>query len=44
MQTHRMAIVFLLCLAALPGAAILVTSICFNLLTDGLRQAMDVRA
>jgi len=30
--------------AALPGAAILVTSICFNLLTDGLRQAMDVRA
>jgi peptide/nickel transport system permease protein len=30
--------------AAIPGAAILLTSICFNLLTDGLRQAMDVRA
>jgi len=29
--------------AALPGVAILMTSICFNLLSDGLRSAMDVR-
>jgi len=29
--------------AALPGAAIVVTSLCFNLLSDGLRSAMDVR-
>jgi peptide/nickel transport system permease protein len=30
--------------SALPGAAILITSVAFNLLSDGLRQAMDVRA
>jgi peptide/nickel transport system permease protein len=30
-------------LAALPGVAILVTSMCFNLLSDGLRTAMDTR-
>jgi peptide/nickel transport system permease protein len=29
--------------AALPGAMIFVTSIAFNLLADGIRQAMDVR-
>ena len=29
--------------AALPGVMIFITSICFNLLSDGLRQAMDVR-
>ena len=29
--------------AALPGAMIFVTSMCFNLMSDGLRQAMDVR-
>jgi peptide/nickel transport system permease protein len=28
---------------ALPGIAILVTSICFNLVSDGVRAAMDVR-
>ena len=28
---------------AVPGAAIFVTSICFNLVSDGLRSAMDVR-
>ena len=28
---------------ALPGLMIFVTSICFNLLSDGLRNAMDVR-
>lgn len=30
-------------IAALPGVAIFLTSMCFNLLSDGLRQAMDVR-
>lgn len=29
--------------AALPGAAIFLTSMCFNLLSDGLRSAMDVK-
>ena len=29
--------------AALPGAMIFVTSMCFNLMSDGLRQAMDMR-
>jgi peptide/nickel transport system permease protein len=29
--------------AALPGAMIFVTSMCFNLTSDGLRHAMDVR-
>ena len=29
--------------AALPGVFIFVTSMCFNLLSDGLRSAMDVR-
>ena len=28
---------------AVPGAAIFVTSMCFNLVSDGLRAAMDVR-
>lgn len=28
---------------ALPGAAIFITSICFNLVSDGVRSAMDVR-
>lgn len=28
---------------AVPGAAIFITSICFNLVSDGLRSAMDVR-
>ena len=30
--------------AAIPGAMIFVTSMCFNLLSDGLRRAMSVRA
>ncbi len=30
--------------AALPGAMIFIVSICFNLLSDGMRSAMDVRA
>jgi peptide/nickel transport system permease protein len=29
--------------AALPGAMIFLTSICFNLMSDGLRAAMDVK-
>ena len=29
--------------AALPGVMIFVTSMCFNLMSDGLRQAMDLR-
>ena len=29
--------------AALPGVMILMTSLCFNLLSDGLRSAMDLR-
>ena len=29
--------------AALPGVMIFVTSMCFNLLSDGLRSAMDVK-
>ena len=28
---------------ALPGVAIFITSICFNLVSDGVRGAMDVR-
>lgn len=28
---------------AVPGAAIFITSMCFNLVSDGLRSAMDVR-
>jgi len=30
-------------LAAIPGLAILITSVCFNILSDGLRSAMDTR-
>lgn len=30
-------------LAALPGVLIFITSMCFNLISDGLRSAMDVR-
>lgn len=30
-------------LSALPGLAIFITSVCFNLISDGLRAAMDVR-
>jgi peptide/nickel transport system permease protein len=30
-------------ICALPGVMIFITSMCFNLLSDGLRQAMDVR-
>jgi ABC-type dipeptide/oligopeptide/nickel transport system permease component len=30
-------------IAALPGVMIFITSMCFNLTSDGLRHAMDVR-
>jgi peptide/nickel transport system permease protein len=30
-------------LAALPGVMIFLTSLCFNLISDGLRSALDVR-
>jgi peptide/nickel transport system permease protein len=29
--------------AALPGLMIFATSMCFNLMSDGVRSAMDVR-
>jgi len=29
--------------AVTPGVMILITSVCFNLLSDGLRTAMDVK-
>ena len=31
-------------LCALPGLAIFITSLSFNLVSDGLRQAMDVKS
>jgi peptide/nickel transport system permease protein len=31
-------------ICALPGVAIFVTSLSFNMVSDGLRQAMDVKA
>lgn len=43
LNTLRQAIYVAPLLAALPGACIFATSICFNLLSDGLRAAMDVR-
>lgn len=44
LNTLRTAIYINPLVAMLPGACIFATSICFNLLSDGLRQAMDVRA
>ena len=43
LNTLRQAIYIQPVICALPGVAILVTSICFNLVSDGLRSAMDVR-
>jgi peptide/nickel transport system permease protein len=43
LNTLRPAIYIAPALAALPGVLIFATSICFNLLSDGLRAAMDVR-
>ncbi len=44
LNTLRTAIYVNPTVAMLPGFCIFVTSICFNLVSDGLRQAMDVRA
>jgi peptide/nickel transport system permease protein len=44
LNTLRTAIYVNPTVAMLPGLCIFATSICFNLLSDGLRQAMDVRA
>jgi peptide/nickel transport system permease protein len=44
LNTLRTAIYVQPWVAVLPGACIFITSICFNLLSDGLRQAMDVKA
>jgi len=43
LNTLRTAIYVNPMVAALPGACIFVVSICFNLLSDGLRSAMDVK-
>jgi peptide/nickel transport system permease protein len=44
LNTLRPAIYTQPLLATLPGLCIFLTSICFNLASDGLRTAMDVRA
>jgi peptide/nickel transport system permease protein len=44
LSTLRQAIYVDPVLAALPGVMIFVTSLCFNLMSDGLRAAMDVKA
>jgi peptide/nickel transport system permease protein len=43
LSTLRQSIYVVPLVCALPGVAIFITSICFNLVSDGLRQAMDVR-
>jgi peptide/nickel transport system permease protein len=44
LSTLRQAIYVQPVVCAMPGVAILITSIAFNLVSDGLRQAMDVKA
>lgn len=44
LSTLRQAIYVQPIVCAIPGVAILITSIAFNLVSDGLRQAMDVKA
>ena len=44
LNTLRQAIYVQPLVAALPGVMIFITSICFNLVSDGLRAAMDVKA
>jgi peptide/nickel transport system permease protein len=44
LNTLRTAIYVNPMVAALPGVMIFVTSICFNLFSDGLRSAMDVKS
>ena len=43
LNTLRTAIYINPWVAALPGAMIFAVSICFNLLSDGMRSAMDIR-
>ena len=43
LNTLRQAIYVQPLIAALPGAMIFLTSVCFNLMSDGLRTAMDVK-
>ena len=43
LSTLRQSIYVVPLVCALPGVAIFITSICFNLVSDGLRTAMDVR-
>jgi len=43
LNTLRQAIYINPVVCAIPGVAILITSVCFNLVSDGLRAAMDVR-
>jgi peptide/nickel transport system permease protein len=44
LSTLRQSIYVQPIICALPGAAIFICSMSFNLLSDGLRQAMDIRA
>ncbi|MFT4003154.1 MAG: ABC transporter permease [Rhizobium sp.] len=44
LSTLRQSIYVQPLVSALPGVAILITSIVFNLVSDGLRQAMDVKS
>ena len=44
LNTLRTAIYVNPAVAALPGVMILITSVAFNLVSDGLRGAMDVKA
>ena len=44
LNTLRTAIYVRPLVAALPGVMILITSVSFNLFSDALRRAMDVRA
>jgi peptide/nickel transport system permease protein len=43
LSTLRQSIYVVPLVCALPGMAIFITSICCNLVSDGLRAAMDVR-
>lgn len=43
LSTLRQSIYVVPYVCAMPGVAIFITSICFNLVSDGLRAAMDVR-
>jgi peptide/nickel transport system permease protein len=44
LNTLRQSIYVNAIVPALPGLAIFVTSMAFNLLSDGLRDAMEIRA